>query len=329
VSESLNDETVFVPISESISRFIGFEEKWSTAAAVVRERLDSITGGRAVCLVVAGVNPRGAGATMLRAGVMVVSDESIQFFNRTILDETREAVSPEVSIPLVEVTSVERTGGEIRIRTATTKVTFPSKPWLQDTVLAYLQAAVAEAQFDPDDVSDQGIGVIVLTAVGYPFEEGEPLRHWLTDTSLVFSTDSSSLQIEIPFDEVTAVEVGGRGEVTTGGGFIGGGFGLSGFLLGAATANVLNGLTTRTNVETLLRISTARGEINLFTSDLLPTDLDNALATVRAHASASNPNTSGVPDVLEQLEKLGALRASGVLTEDEFAAKKAALLERL
>lgn len=32
------------------------------------------------------------------------------------------------------------------------------------------------------------------------------------------------------------------------------------------------------------------------------------------------------PDVLEQLEKLGSLRAAGVLTEEEFAAQKARIL---
>jgi hypothetical protein len=32
------------------------------------------------------------------------------------------------------------------------------------------------------------------------------------------------------------------------------------------------------------------------------------------------------PDMLEQLQKLGELRAAGVLTEDEFAAQKAKIL---
>jgi uncharacterized OB-fold protein len=35
------------------------------------------------------------------------------------------------------------------------------------------------------------------------------------------------------------------------------------------------------------------------------------------------------PDVMDQLRKLGELHAAGVLTEDEFAAKKAELLRRL
>lgn len=35
------------------------------------------------------------------------------------------------------------------------------------------------------------------------------------------------------------------------------------------------------------------------------------------------------PDVTEQIAKLAALRDQGVLTEDEFAAKKAELLGRI
>ena len=34
-------------------------------------------------------------------------------------------------------------------------------------------------------------------------------------------------------------------------------------------------------------------------------------------------------DVIDKIERLAALRAKGILTEDEFAAKKAELLARL
>ena len=38
------------------------------------------------------------------------------------------------------------------------------------------------------------------------------------------------------------------------------------------------------------------------------------------------PPAAGQPDMLEQLQKLGELRAAGVLTEAEFAAQKAKIL---
>ncbi len=43
-------------------------------------------------------------------------------------------------------------------------------------------------------------------------------------------------------------------------------------------------------------------------------------------APASPPAAEPVVDVLAQLERLGLLRDSGVLTEDEFTAQKARLL---
>ncbi len=43
-------------------------------------------------------------------------------------------------------------------------------------------------------------------------------------------------------------------------------------------------------------------------------------------APSASPAPSGTDDLINQLERLGQLRASGVLTEDEFAAQKARLL---
>jgi hypothetical protein len=46
-------------------------------------------------------------------------------------------------------------------------------------------------------------------------------------------------------------------------------------------------------------------------------------------SSVASIATAAQPDLMEQLRKLGELRAAGVLTEEEFAAKKAELLSRL
>jgi hypothetical protein len=45
-------------------------------------------------------------------------------------------------------------------------------------------------------------------------------------------------------------------------------------------------------------------------------------------APAAPPSHAGDQDVLERLERLGALRDSGVLTEEEFVAQKARILGR-
>jgi len=58
----------------------------------------------------------------------------------------------------------------------------------------------------------------------------------------------------VPYSEVEDVEIGGPGLVKTGGGFIGGGFDVTGALEGMAIASVLNAPTRRTSVKTVLRI---------------------------------------------------------------------------
>lgn len=50
---------------------------------------------------------------------------------------------------------------------------------------------------------------------------------------------------------------------------------------------------------------------------------------VRARIADGPKQAAAAPDILDQLTKLGALRDAGVLTEDEFSAKKAELLSRL
>lgn len=44
---------------------------------------------------------------------------------------------------------------------------------------------------------------------------------------------------------------------------------------------------------------------------------------------ASAPTSATTPDLIDQIKRLGELRDSGLLTEEEFAAKKRSLLDRL
>lgn len=60
-------------------------------------------------------------------------------------------------------------------------------------------------------------------------------------------------------------------------------------------------------------------------------DRDQAIAANRGAgyaegAAAAAPAAAPEPDLMDQLQKLGELHASGVLTDEEFAAQKAKLL---
>ena len=137
----------------------------------------------------------------------------------------------------------------------------------------------------------------------------------------------------VRYPDMTGVELGG-GAQRGGGGFVGGGFGLSGALEGMVVASVLNTLTSRTKVNTLLRIGSTHGEMLLHHGELAPDGLRTALAlvfnrlAVTKHARTTSPATPDATGPVDRLERLAKLHAEGLLTDKEFALAKRGLLER-
>ncbi|MFC8722257.1 SHOCT domain-containing protein [Kitasatospora sp. NPDC057198] len=71
-------------------------------------------------------------------------------------------------------------------------------------------------------------------------------------------------------------------------------------------------------------------------SELLPAQpgvtekiLDLASSVIQRGKQAAPAETAAQPDVVEQITKLAALHEAGILTDEEFAAKKTELLKRL
>ncbi len=60
--------------------------------------------------------------------------------------------------------------------------------------------------------------------------------------------------MQIPYRDVEVVDIGGPGLVKSGGGFTGGGHGVTGAMDGMAIAAVLNALTTQTKIKTVVRL---------------------------------------------------------------------------
>jgi len=127
------------------------------------------------------------------------------------------------------------------------------------------------------------------------------------------------------------IEVSGEAR-RTGGGFIGGGFGAAGAVEGMAIAAVLNSLTSRTDVRTVIRLREREAELHFFTDQATPAQLEIPLSEVRslikrtAHVNAQvQPAESSLAS---KLIGLGEMRDRGLLTDVEFAAAKADLLNR-
>ena len=138
----------------------------------------------------------------------------------------------------------------------------------------------------------------------------------------------------IAYDRVVDMEIGGPGVTKTGGGFIGAGFGLSGALEGMLVASVLNALTTKTRVNSLIGITTASSAVVLHTSSAAPADLRVHLLPVLGRLTARRLATPTAPtpaasDPLDRLERLARLHEAGVLSEPEFIKARAVVIAEL
>jgi hypothetical protein len=144
------------------------------------------------------------------------------------------------------------------------------------------------------------------------------------------------------YADVRSLSVGGRGTVTTrtGGGWVGGGFGIDGAVEGASMAALFNALTTKTktSTETLVHLNAGTHDLVLLNQSITPLDLQTRLAPVFARledahripvAQPEPGQAKAGPDPVEQLERLAALRDRGVVTAEEFDRTKADLLRRL
>jgi hypothetical protein len=101
---------------------------------------------------------------------------------------------------------------------------------------------------------------------------------FVEDRVVVFACRQAQVLAEVPYCEVEDVEIGGPGLVRTGGGFVGGGFGVRGAVEGMAIATVLNALTTRTSVKTILRLQGTGCELFLLHSGMTPEQLRIAMS---------------------------------------------------
>lgn len=151
-------------------------------------------------------------------------------------------------------------------------------------------------------------------------------------------TEPSSVAT-VAYREIRSLSVGGPGAVTStsGGGWIGGGYGVTGALEGAAMATFLNVLTTRTNttIQTLVHLNAGARDLVILNQTVTPMQLETRLSPVFARIEDARPvalrhgETIDPGDPISQLERLALLRDRGIVTGEEFDAMKAAILQRL
>ena len=183
-------------------------------------------------------------------------------------------------------------------------------------------------------------GWTVLGGYGFELEPGTVLALAVSGGLLTFTDGPMRRRIEIAAADLEALEVGGPGATQSGGGFIGGGFGLEGMAVGFLAASVLNGLTSKTSVNSTLRVAGTSGELILHHGALIPDEIRFVLAPAfgmlaaaqRQRAlprSAEAPNSTAQEDVVSQLERIIQLRDAGALTPEEFELVRERLVRQL
>jgi hypothetical protein len=155
------------------------------------------------------------------------------------------------------------------------------------------------------------------------------------DAVRVVAEVGDEAQMVIPYEKLTDVELGG-GATTTGGGFVGGGFGLGGAAEGMLIASALNAATRKTTVNTGMHIGSTDAEVLLHHGELTPAAIRQQMSPLftrleaarRAREVGPSPQQEA-EDPITQLERLARLRESGILSEEEFQAARARQVRRL
>ena len=160
---------------------------------------------------------------------------------------------------------------------------------------------------------------------------------FLGDRLLIVPRRRAEALAALPYSDVEDIEIGGPGLAASGGGFFGGGFGAKGAIEGIAIANVLNGLTSRGSIKTIVRIQGTNCELFLLhtrvTPDQLRIEMSRALGVIRTARAARSPGgiQNGTPPArsaspVEELAKLADMLGKGLLTREEFDLMKAKFL---
>jgi hypothetical protein len=170
---------------------------------------------------------------------------------------------------------------------------------------------------------------LLLGGFGYPLVQNSlcSVEFEETTVSVAGFGASGPETLSLPYSELTSLSVGGAGKIREGGGFVGGGFGLEGFAIGASVAGLLNAMTTKHRIETLLGLQTHEGELVFLCTTIEPASLELALSRVRALLrNAMNKAHQPEAGVAEELSKLADLVERGFLDREEFDLAKQRLL---
>ena len=203
-----------------------------------------------------------------------------------------------------------------------------------EVLVGYAQGYLVSADLASADPAHDALAAAlrcaVLASSGLEIRTGERRDLIFRDEGVLLrkSDDRDAEPLRIDWVGL-AVDVAGAGQVRKGMRWFGGGFGLAGAAEGALIAAALTSLTSRTEIDTVIRLQMPAAELFLHYDKLAPQDLRMRWSPVFTRLrSAVAPTTGTAPagDIVEQLHKAASLLERGLLTDEEFTRLKADLL---
>jgi hypothetical protein len=174
------------------------------------------------------------------------------------------------------------------------------------------------------------ISAVYLGGMGAKISKGIKGRLVVSDLGFFYENNKGAWSVD--FEEIQSIQIAGSGAFQTGGGWIGGGFGFSGAMQGAAMASMMNLLTTRTHFDCILRIIYKKLDLTFQILDRNPRQLEIDLTGV-AHIISTNQSENEIETPVESsgidaLLKLSLLYEKGLLTKEEFEEQKTIYLKK-
>ena len=202
----------------------------------------------------------------------------------------------------------------------------------QMNLVGRLDTTISEDDFVISSQEIATIESVFLGGAGVPLKTYEKSTLIVSRKGFSIGQGGSSIWTQT-FEGLNGIQITGEGLYQTGGGWIGGGFGISGALQGAAFASVMNALTTRTHNDCYFRFVYPGTDATFQVLSHTPRDLEIALSGIRNWLETRNPVSASSSQVIsntsrvEQLEKLHQLFEKGILSEAEYKAEKKRILD--
>lgn len=194
-----------------------------------------------------------------------------------------------------------------------------------------LDSTVSESDFVIQSQETTTIETVFLGGAGIPLQTYEKSSIVISVKGFAVGQGGTSVWTK-SFEDLIGLQISGEGLLQSGGGWIGGGFGVGGALKGALFATVMNSLTTRTHNDCYFRFVYPGVEGTFQVLSHTPRDLEIALSGVknwietRRIDSTVTPQSNQGLTTVEQIERLHQLVEKGILSKTEFEKEKSKLL---